>query len=146
MNRLKQSSAGFTLAEMLVVIGIIALVIAATVSARPKASATRVAVATRAVTATLQLARAQAMVSNVETVFRLDVDKGRFGLPNSMHALPRGMAAALTIAETERAGRSGGIRFYPDGQSSGGEIALMLDGRTARIAVNWLTGEPRLMR
>ena len=76
------------------VIGIIGLVLAATLSAKPKAEAARVAVAARAVTATLQLARAQAMTSNVETVFRIDVEKGRFGLPNSMHALPRGMTAA----------------------------------------------------
>ena len=86
------------------------------------------------------------MTSNVETVFRIDVEKGRFGLPNSMHALPRGMTAAVTVAETERAGDRGGIRFYPDGQSSGGDVALTLDGRSARIAVNWLTGEPRLTR
>ena len=57
-----------------------------------------------------------------------------------------GMVAAVVVAETERSGDVGGIRFYPDGQSSGGEIALTLDGRSARIAVNWLTGEPRLMQ
>ena len=146
MKRPARSSAGFTLAELLVVIGIIALVLAGTLSAKPKAVATRVAVTARSVTATLQLARAQAMSSNVETLFRLDVEKGRFGLPNSMHALPRGMVAAVVVAETERSGDLGGIRFYPDGQSSGGEIGLTLDGRSARIAVNWLTGEPRLIQ
>ena len=146
MKRPAPSSAGFTLAELLVVIGIIALVLAGTLSAKPKAVATRVAVTARSVTATLQLARAQAMSSNAETLFRIDVEKGRFGLSSSMHALPRGMMAAVVVAETERAGDLGAIRFYPDGQSSGGEIALTLEGRSARIAVNWLTGEPRLMQ
>lgn len=145
MKRPAPSSAGFTLAELLVVIGIIALVLAGTLSAKPKAAVTRVAVTARSVAATLQLARAQAMSSNAETLFRIDVEKGRFGLPNAMHTLPRGMVAAVVIAEAERAGDLGGIRFYPDGQSSGGEIALTLEGRSARIAVNWLTGEPRLM-
>ena len=139
-----KSSAGFTLVELLVVMGIMGLVLGAVLTARPKAVATRVAVAARAVAATLQLARAQAMTSNAETVFRVDAQKGRFGLPNSMHVLPRGMSVAMTVAETERVGDSGGIRFFPDGQSSGGAIALTLDGRSARIAVNWLTGEPRL--
>ena len=139
-----KSSAGFTLVELLVVMGIMGLVLGAVLAARPKAVATRVAVAGRAVAATLQLARAQAMTSNAETVFRVDAQKGRFGLPNSMHVLPRGMSVAMTVADTERVGDSGGIRFFPDGQSSGGEIALTLDGRSARIAVNWLTGEPRL--
>ena len=97
MKRPARSSAGFTLAELLVVIGIIGLVLAGTLSAKPKAVATRVAVTARSVTATLQLARAQAMSSNAETLFRIDVEKGRFGLPNSMHALPRGMIAAVVV-------------------------------------------------
>jgi general secretion pathway protein H len=52
----------------------------------------------------------------------------------------------MTIAETERVGDVAGIRFFPDGQSSGGEIALSFEGRSARIAVNWLTGEAQLNR
>jgi general secretion pathway protein H len=56
------------------------------------------------------------------------------------------MAVAMTVAENERTTNIGGIRFFPDGQSSGGEIALTLDGRSTRIAVNWLTGEPQLNR
>lgn len=146
MNRRAKQTAGFTLVELLVVMGIMGLFLAAVLVARPKTAATRVAVAARAVAATLQLARAQAMASNAETVVRIDAQKHQFGLAKSMHPLPRGMTVAITVAETERVGDSGGMRFYPDGQSSGGEIVLMLEGRTSRIAVNWLTGEPRLSR
>jgi general secretion pathway protein H len=146
MKHPAKQSAGFTLVELLVVMGIMGLVLATVLSAKPKTAATRVAVAARAVAATLQLARAQAMASNAETVVRIDTQKRQFGLAKSMHALPRGMTVAMTAAETERIGNSGGMRFYPDGQSSGGEIVLMLDGRASRIAVNWLTGEPQLSR
>lgn len=139
-----QTTAGFTLVELLVVMGIMGLVLVVVVNARPKAAATRVAATARAVGATLQLARAQAMSTNTETVLRIDTDRLQFGLPHSMHTLPRGMTVAMTVAETERANNVGGIRFFPDGQSSGGEIVLKLDGRSARIAVNWLTGEPQL--
>jgi len=145
MHRAKPS-AGFTLVELLVVMGIMALVLVVVLNARPNAAATRIAVTARAVGATLQLARAQAMASNTETVFRIDADKLQFGLPRSMQSLPMGMTVAMTVAETERVANIGGIRFFPDGQSSGGEIALSLEGRSARIAVSWLTGEPQLNR
>jgi general secretion pathway protein H len=139
-------SAGFTLVELLVVMGIMGLILAGVLAAKPKTAATRVAVAARAIAASLQLARTQAMASNAETVVRIDVERRQFGVAGSMHALPRGMTVAMTVAETERIADSGGMRFYPDGQSSGGEIVLMLEGRASRIAVNWLTGEPRLSR
>jgi general secretion pathway protein H len=145
MKRLARS-AGFTLVELLVVMGIIGLILAVVLSAKPKTAAARVAVAARAIAATLQLARTQAMATNMETVVRIDTQSRQFGLLGSMHALPRGMTVAMTVAETERIEGSGGMRFYPDGQSSGGEIVLMLDGRASRIAVNWLTGEPQLSR
>jgi general secretion pathway protein H len=146
MKGLSKSSAGFTLVELLVVMGIVGMILAVVLSARPNTAATRVAVAARAVAATLQLARAQAMASNTETVVRIDTDKRQIGLARSMHPLPRGMTVAITVAETERAGDTGGMRFYPDGQSSGGEILLTFEGRMSRIAVNWLTGEPQLSR
>ena len=144
MKRDTKSSAGFTLVELLVVMGIMGLVLVVVVNARPKVAATRIAVTARAVGATLQLARAQAMASNTEMVFRIDTDRLQFGLPRAMHSLPKGMTVAMTVAEAERVENVGGIRFFPDGQSSGGEIALTLDGRSARIAVNWLTGESQL--
>ena len=144
MKRVAKSSAGFTLVELLVVIGITGLVLAVVVSTRPKATAVRLAAAARSVAITLQMARAQAMASNTETVVRIDAQNKQFGFARSMHAFPQGVSVALTVAATERVGESGGVRFYPDGQSTGGEILLTLDGRSSRVAVNWLTGESQL--
>jgi len=143
MNFPAKNSTGFTVVELLVVLGIIGMVLAATISARPN-TASSVAATARTLAATLQLARARAMSSNVETVVRIDTQKREFGTVNAMHALPKGMAVAVTVAETERNGDSGGVRFYTDGQSSGGDIVLTLNGCDWHVEVNWLTGVPRL--
>jgi general secretion pathway protein H len=144
MTNRTHPSAGFTLVELLVVLGIVGLTLAVVVGSKPKTSAVRLAVTARAMASALQLARAQAISGSTETVFRIDTQTRQFGVGREMHALPQGITVALTIADTERAQGSAGFRFYPDGQSSGGELLLSLDGRASRIVVNWLTGEPRL--
>lgn len=144
MTAPRKTMAGFTLVELLVVIAVIALVLATVLMARPKAISARLAVTARTVASTLQFARDRAMAGNKETVVQIDTASGQFGFSNSIRSLPRGMKIALTVAQTERAGSRGGIRFFPDGQSSGGVVALSLEGKSASIAVNWLTGEPRL--
>ena len=47
----------------------------------------------------------------------------------------------LVTARSELVGDSeGGIRFYPDGSSTGGRIGLELSGDRAAINVEWSTG------
>jgi general secretion pathway protein H len=40
----------------------------------------------------------------------------------------------------------GGIRFYPDGGSTGGNVRLEANGRIYQVNVAWLTGEASLQR
>ena len=144
MNRKRRSVAGFTLLELLVVLGIIAIVLGAMIVARPNAASTRVSAAARTVAATLRLARAQAIERNTEIVVSIDPQTRTVLSPRGKWQLPRGVSVALTYAESERMGTAGGLRFFPDGQSSGGEISLGLEGRNARLTVSWLTGEARI--
>ena len=144
MTHNARTSAGFTLVELVVVLAIMGLVLATVVGTKPKATAIRVVVTAHAVASSLQLARAQAMASNTETIFRIDTKALEFGVGEKMHPLPKELTVVMTVAETERVQNSGSIRFYPDGQSSGGDIELSLDGLKSRIVVNWLTGEARL--
>lgn len=144
MKRPSRRAAGFTILEMLVVLAILSLALGAAVMAKPDSSGARLSAAARSVVATLRVARARAMERNADLVVLVDPQDGAIGSTGALRKLPEGMSVAFTVAAPEQSGRLGGFRFYPDGQSSGGEIALRLNGRVARIAVNWLTGEPRI--
>ena len=39
-----------------------------------------------------------------------------------------------------------GIRFYPDGGSTGGNVRLEANGRIYQVNVTWLTGEASVQR
>ena len=61
--------------------------------------------------------------------------------------LPEGMDVLLTTARSELTSEdAGGIRFFPDGGSTGGHVELIVSGREYRVDVAWLTGEATLAR
>ncbi len=63
-----------------------------------------------------------------------------------MHSLPHGMKIALTIAETEAFRGRWRDPFLSGWPVVGWCIALTLDGSSADVAINWLTGEPRIVK
>ena len=144
MKRTRISVAGFTLLELLVVLAIIAVVLGTMIVARPNTSGARINTVARTLVATLRLARAQAKERNTEIVVSIDPQTRTIGSPLGKWQLPDDVHISLTYAESEKRGAVGGLRFYPDGQSSGGEISLGLGGRSARLSVSWLTGEARI--
>lgn len=144
MIRPNSKWAGFSLIETLVVLSIMALVSAAVLAVKPRTTAARVNAEARAIAASLQLARSRARARNAEIVVGVDTQNRRFGGVDAMRQLPKGMEVSLSVAATERHGSVGGVRFYPDGCSSGGEILLTYRGRRERIVVNWLTGDSRI--
>ena len=144
MTRLSRRAAGFTIMEMLVVFAIIGLALGAVALGRPDSSGARLSAAARSVVATLRVTRARAMERNTDLVVLVDPQDAAIGSSGALRKLPSGISVVCTVAAPEQNGRLGGFRFYPDGQSSGGEIALRLNDRVSRIAINWLTGEPRI--
>ena len=138
------SSKGFTMIEMIVVIvliGIVASVVA--FSFAKSLSSARVQAASRDLVASLRYTRGQAIVKGEQKVLMLDLEKMSYQAPGkSTVELPKDMVLRLTTAQKELTGESsGGIRFFPDGSSTGGNIAVVLGEREWRINVGWLTGE-----
>lgn len=140
--------AGFTLFELLVVVALMAL---ATGIALPLLNGKptenfRLRAAVYDLTGAIRATRAAAILHDTQTVLIVDVDDHTFTSPAlpARRFIPE-IAAELQVAAPERLSPSrGGIRFYPDGTSTGGDVRLSLHGRESRICVNWLTGEPRV--
>ena len=135
---------GFTLFEMVVVLAILALALAlvppmlggSRARAELRASA-------RAVAAGLRETRTLAMAHGRAEVFALDLAASSYrgAGDKSAHALPPDVRAALlTVAGERMTDTAAGIRFFPDGSSTGGRVTLLRDGRKIEIAVDWLTG------
>ncbi|MDF0584156.1 GspH/FimT family pseudopilin [Bradyrhizobium yuanmingense] len=137
---------GFTILELLVVLAIITLGLAL---AQPLIGRTadrlRLESAQIALLNALKTTRAAAIIRGTEASLVIDLNARTFRsppLPATM--LPAKVELALKVAGLEATDRSHAeIRFYPDGSSTGGDLTLKLDDRTARLCVHWLTGLPR---
>lgn len=141
-------AAGFTLLELLLVIGIVALIYAVLPSGFFGGSSVELRATAREVADDLRRARGQAISSNRDVTFLLDIEARRFGIAGARTAsdLPEGIEAKITTAaETLTSATQGSIRFFPDGSSSGGSVTLSGDGRSYQVSVRWLTGEVRLV-
>ncbi len=99
--------------------------------------------AARRTAAGLRLAREVAVAQGRDAAWLLDVEQNRYSLEGDPRAgtLPDGIELELVAAEEEmRDDAVGGIRFYPDGSSSGGRVILKRGERGYQVGVNWLTG------
>jgi len=140
---------GFTLVELLVVLVIAALVLALVgTSISRSISGAEMRNAARKVAASLRYTRTQAILTKSEQVFLVDTERRTFQAANrEAEQLPEGLNVELNTARSELTSEAaGGIRFYPDGGSTGGNVRLEANGRVYQVNVTWLTGEASLQR
>ena len=144
----RQTEAGFTLLEMLIVIAIVALAAAVAMPALTRPSdGLRLQTTARDLINAMRLTRAMAIARNAETTLAIDVDKRTItSAAIRTQSFAPDIAAKVTFAQLEGtvAHSTGSFRFFPDGSATGGDIALRLHGREARICVNWVTGDSQL--
>jgi len=62
-----------------------------------------------------------------------------------IYHLPDDVEVTLVTAQTETSGSGqAGVRFFPDGSSTGGRLTLERGAFIWRIDINWLTGQVKL--
>lgn len=135
---------GFTLLELLVVIAVIGVLLAAVPGfVFRDQSAFTLEGAARKVADGLRRVRSEAVLENREQVFTLDVEAHRFraGDERPVIKLDRSLSVAMVTARSELLDEgTGSIRFFPNGSSTGGRIALAIGDRHTDVTVDWLTG------
>lgn len=142
----RSNDGGFSLAEMLLVLAIIALV-AALAGARFNRTATgenASSIAARIANVALR-ARAVAIGSSRNTSVTFDTTGGmvRYPLDAIALTLPERMRMSLLVGvELIAADGQARLEFFPDGGSSGARVTIEGPADTARVEIPWLTGIP----
>lgn len=140
---------GFTLVEIMVVMVIIALIMGLVATSMSSSiSSAQARAATRNVVASLRYTRARAILDKKEKVFLVNTETRSYMAPGRKQVdLPEGVDITITTARSELTSEEvAGIRFFPDGGSTGGHIELTVNDREFRINVAWLTGEASLQQ
>ena len=140
---------GFTLVELLVVLVIATLVLSLVGTSLSRSiSGAELRSAVREMAASIRYTRTRAILDKKEQVFVVDTENRTYTAPKREPVqLPEGMEVQLMTARSELTSEAvGGIRFYPDGGSTGGHVELEANDRIYRINVAWLTGEATLQR
>lgn len=138
-----RTRAGFTLIEMVVVLAILSVMLLLIVGQGPPVTHGLTARATAAeLAASLREARSRAIVENRPVSLIVDLSERHYRIGDRPAiALPPDLPLALfTVRGEVRNATEAGIRFEPDGSSSGGRIELGDGSGRLQIGVDWLTG------
>ncbi len=135
---------GFTLFELLIVLALVALCMGAvTLLFRQPSAGAQLKTAAVTTASRLRDLRVAAMSTQTERLAVIDTNRRsvRFSDRRSTLQLPTSFSIRVTAAESEKKSPSAaGIRFYPNGSSSGGTIILRSKRQRYEVRVNWLTG------
>lgn len=139
---LRDRGGGFALYELILALAILGLV-AGTVFprvARPPGPAELRAKAEE-VAALLRSDRNSALRGGRPVLSRFDLKSGLIasGAGGRSVELPSGMRTQLVQSSREARAGGGGIRFLPEGGSSGGALLINRGDNTVEVSVNWFT-------
>lgn len=138
-----RSDEGFTLAEMLVVLGVLALTAALALPVTRQSAAGQEFVSfSRALAGLLREARLQAISQNRDTAVTLDFTRhlASAAAPGRELVIPDTLTVTAVTARGDVARSTATFRFFADGGATGGTIRLKAGLQQRAIAISWLTG------
>lgn len=143
MSRVGKTS-GFTLLELLIVLTIVAGVLAVVplISERSAKNA-EIDAAARALVADLRWLRQAAIRERHETSLAVDASGARYLRSGDagFRSLPKGIAIEhKPLASVGPQRHADAIMFYPDGTTSGGELALRSTTQSLVVHISWPFG------
>ena len=137
-------SRGFTLLELIVVLLLLGLLYGLTAPMLSAGSAgLEMKAASRQLAAGLRKARGVAVAERRDAVLELDVAQRTFSLTGDpkIYSLPKQLELSLFTAQSELVREeTGGIRFFPDGTSTGGRVTISAGTSQQWVDVDWVTG------
>jgi general secretion pathway protein H len=133
------TSAGFTLVEMLVVLAIMATTLAISLPYTQKSGDQRILESTaQIIAARLRQTQAASVSSNNEGLLKIDLKNSMLLEPKYM--LPDGTSLQIETAQDQIRDDRASILFFADGGSTGGKITLSKGKSHIELAINWLDG------
>lgn len=143
VNRPIRHQQGFSLFELLLVLLMISLLSGMVMLNLNSGGGSEQRAAARSLAAGLRMAREQAQSTQRDVVLLIDVAKRSFQFDQRTIALSSQVPVHLFTAKAEQRSRDiGGIRFFPDGSSTGGHVEI---GNAFRVNVDWLTGRVQVL-
>lgn len=143
-------SRGFTLLEIMIVLLLMSLffgLVSSNMISRLQRSA--LSTVSQDLVAAIRYTRAQALIKSKEQRILFDLANSTYTIPekNQTVSVPEELNMKLVTAQIELQDEtSGGIRFYPDGSSTGGSITLTGNTTIWEINVGWLGGNIEVQR
>ena len=142
IRQTRRQAKGFTLIEIMIVIVIMTgLAVMLAVQIVGRLDNVKIATAGKDLMAALRYTRGQAMISGEEQALVVDVQKKSYRAADKAEVLlPETMEMEIYTGEV-LSQDTGLIRFFPDGGSTGGKVAVGANGRKWTVRVGWLTGD-----